>query len=243
ATFWFSRKVPDCCSRRSTRVVLPWSTWAMMATLRRFMAVLLVNGVERDRAENRDPYFCGRTLESVAAQRGQKGSPAKGPGDSLRVAAQYIQKMLKNNGLFGVWLAEFGGKISVIPLQNCHQRRPRMALTISITPPAPMNRPSAIRDPMSDGKLRSLSAMPPKMSAQRPGRSRMIPAMIMNAVRQPLRCCGGGNRGGPDGMAGGVSVIAPPTPLVVRDRSGRPRPRGCRRSCRCDRTDCRCRRG
>ena len=28
---------PDCCSRRSTRVVLPWSTWAMMAILRRCM--------------------------------------------------------------------------------------------------------------------------------------------------------------------------------------------------------------
>jgi len=27
----------------------------MMATLRRFMAFLLVNGVELDRAENRDP--------------------------------------------------------------------------------------------------------------------------------------------------------------------------------------------
>ena len=40
ATFWFSRNVPDCCSRRSTSVVLPWSTWAMMATLRRFMALL-----------------------------------------------------------------------------------------------------------------------------------------------------------------------------------------------------------
>src|SRR5258708_25496663 len=28
-------KVPDCCSNLSTSVVLPWSTWAMMATLRR----------------------------------------------------------------------------------------------------------------------------------------------------------------------------------------------------------------
>src|SRR5215470_9600435 len=60
-------------------------------------------------------------------------------------------------------------------------RRPRMALTISITPPAPMNRPSAIKDPMSDGKLLSESAIPPNMSAQRPGRSRMIPAMIIKA--------------------------------------------------------------
>ena len=29
-----SRKMPDCSSRESTRVVLPWSTWAMIATLR-----------------------------------------------------------------------------------------------------------------------------------------------------------------------------------------------------------------
>src|SRR5215510_8331739 len=29
-----ARKVPVCCRRRSTRVVFPWSTWAMMAILR-----------------------------------------------------------------------------------------------------------------------------------------------------------------------------------------------------------------
>src|ERR1700685_1207480 len=34
ATRWFSRNEPDCCSRRSTRVVLPWSTWAIMAIWR-----------------------------------------------------------------------------------------------------------------------------------------------------------------------------------------------------------------
>ena len=38
ATRWFSRKAPDCCSSRSTRVVLPWSTWAMIATLRKHTA-------------------------------------------------------------------------------------------------------------------------------------------------------------------------------------------------------------
>src|SRR3954453_8483552 len=35
ATSWFARKAPDCQSMASTKVVLPWSTWAMMATLRR----------------------------------------------------------------------------------------------------------------------------------------------------------------------------------------------------------------
>src|SRR6185436_13745157 len=34
ATAWFSRKSPDCQSMASTRVVLPWSTWAMIAMLR-----------------------------------------------------------------------------------------------------------------------------------------------------------------------------------------------------------------
>jgi hypothetical protein len=37
----------------------------------------------------------------------QKGSPAKRTGHTLRVAAQYIQKTPKNNGLFGIWLADF----------------------------------------------------------------------------------------------------------------------------------------
>ena len=35
-TSWFSRYAPPCLSISSTRVVLPWSTWAMMATLRSF---------------------------------------------------------------------------------------------------------------------------------------------------------------------------------------------------------------
>ena len=34
ATAWFSRKAPDCLSSSSTRVVLPWSTWAIIAILR-----------------------------------------------------------------------------------------------------------------------------------------------------------------------------------------------------------------
>ena len=35
ATAWLARKMPDCHSMASTSVVLPWSTWAMMAMLRR----------------------------------------------------------------------------------------------------------------------------------------------------------------------------------------------------------------
>ena len=35
ATSWLARKAPDCQSMASTSVVLPWSTWATIATLRR----------------------------------------------------------------------------------------------------------------------------------------------------------------------------------------------------------------
>ena len=35
ATTWFARKAPVCLRMASTRVVLPWSTWATMATSRR----------------------------------------------------------------------------------------------------------------------------------------------------------------------------------------------------------------
>ena len=34
ATSWFDRNAPDCHSIASTSVVLPWSTWATIATLR-----------------------------------------------------------------------------------------------------------------------------------------------------------------------------------------------------------------
>ena len=44
ATRWLSRNAPDCCRSRSTRVVLPWSTWAMMAMLRSFIGVLEERG-------------------------------------------------------------------------------------------------------------------------------------------------------------------------------------------------------
>ena len=38
----------------------------------------------------------------------KKEARPKRPGSTLCVAAQYIQKTPKNNGLFGIWLADFG---------------------------------------------------------------------------------------------------------------------------------------
>ncbi len=39
-TCWLGRKAPDWRSMASTSVVLPWSTWATMATLRTSRLVL-----------------------------------------------------------------------------------------------------------------------------------------------------------------------------------------------------------
>src|SRR6478609_7498373 len=82
----------------------------MMATLRRFMALLLVvQRSTRDLAGKPGSTFPDRALKPGIRWGAfpQKGSPAKRTGHTLRVAAQYIQKTSKNNGLFGIWLADF----------------------------------------------------------------------------------------------------------------------------------------
>jgi hypothetical protein len=120
----------------------------MMATLRRFMALLLVvQRSTRDLAGKPGPTFPDRALKPGILARDdaswnrhpapsilfehdlrenayrvcpegkpvstfpdhapgalfpQKGSPAKKTGQTLRVAAQYIQKTPKNKGLLGI---------------------------------------------------------------------------------------------------------------------------------------------
>ena len=44
ASAFFLSSVPDCCSKQSTNVVLPWSTWAMMAILRSAFMIKSVSG-------------------------------------------------------------------------------------------------------------------------------------------------------------------------------------------------------
>src|SRR3954447_11429716 len=46
-TSWLARKAPDCQSMASTRVVLPWSTWATMATLRRSARATVIRPEDR----------------------------------------------------------------------------------------------------------------------------------------------------------------------------------------------------
>jgi hypothetical protein len=62
--------------------------------------------------ESRDRFFriALKNLEFASTHGAQKGSPAKGTGHTLRVALQYSHKSPKNNVLFPIWLADFGGK-------------------------------------------------------------------------------------------------------------------------------------
>src|SRR2546426_3319368 len=53
-TSWLSRKVWLCFKRASTSVVLPWSTWAMIATFR-MSCRRLVTGLGNIRAADADP--------------------------------------------------------------------------------------------------------------------------------------------------------------------------------------------
>ena len=94
ATSWFSRKAPDCHSIASTSVVLPWSTWATIATLRmssrwgtardgrdrllpsRCMAVAIASGLGKNVAGN--PLLRGVSFKVERRERlalsGRNGS-------------------------------------------------------------------------------------------------------------------------------------------------------------------------
>src|SRR3954454_11069121 len=107
ATSWFSRNAPDCQSIASTSVVLPWSTWATIATLRRSSRTavsdmrLRLRGERRHAARDehdreRQPPERGlgqaraeRRAEPVAEQRaGQPDEERGGEGVAVERAAR-----------------------------------------------------------------------------------------------------------------------------------------------------------
>src|SRR5699024_5780053 len=67
ATTWLSRNAPLWRSIASTRVVLPWSTWAMMATLRKSLRIIKINPLYFTTTMIHDGYF---KLISVNHRRG-----------------------------------------------------------------------------------------------------------------------------------------------------------------------------
>ena len=81
-TDWLSRNAPDCQSMASTRVVLPWSTWATMATLRmssRVCGGMRGEGYPPSRPRS-DPADAGTSRGVGADPRGRSGLRRRGAG-------------------------------------------------------------------------------------------------------------------------------------------------------------------
>ncbi len=68
---WLSRKAPDCLSSASTSVVLPWSTCAMMAMLRRSMRAVLI-GYER-----RSGHIVPRVASAIGPAPAKRNRPPR----------------------------------------------------------------------------------------------------------------------------------------------------------------------
>ena len=104
STCWCSPKAPDCQSMASTRVVLPWSTWATMATLRMssrvFMGMMpIVSGFggarDHRRGRSRRCGGAGRSgtlggRHGVRRWAGRPGSHADGEGVGQVQPAQLV---------------------------------------------------------------------------------------------------------------------------------------------------------
>ena len=70
---WWAEKAPDCQSIASTSVVLPWSTWATIATLRRS------SRLTRGRGSRVDMRGCSSLGGSGAAPEGAGWADARAP--------------------------------------------------------------------------------------------------------------------------------------------------------------------
>jgi hypothetical protein len=72
----------------------------------------LDNGLGAISRENRDLCLADDALKKMnfGEALAKKEARPKGPGTRLLVAAQYSQELPGNNGLFRVWLADFGPK-------------------------------------------------------------------------------------------------------------------------------------
>src|SRR5213079_258584 len=88
-----ARKIPLCLSMASTSVVLPWSTWAMMAMLRIFELPLLFVMYHFDRVQARGHarrIETGRhrgapDQQQRARQQSYRGVKLDGPAEALLI--------------------------------------------------------------------------------------------------------------------------------------------------------------
>ena len=100
ATRWFSRKEPDCCSSRSTRVVLPWSTWAMIATLRNDIREIRWGPAEPGLLCLQRNIVQSKRAQTATLQRWRAGMPAevKPNGESTRSQRKRTRSSPRTSG-------------------------------------------------------------------------------------------------------------------------------------------------
>ena len=193
-TSWFARKAPDCQSILSTRVVLPWSTWATIATLRRSSRTAIGGSFEFGgsaslRAWGMLPPMTTAWDDAVAAVRG--GADADGgrrPASSSQMTDDERQWCLDGDIPFWAGLADLG--------TGGYHRRPFLAARVErlgIPGFAFSDGPRGVVDrqrhllPGHDGPRRHVGRRPrgAHRRRHRPGAARRRRRPLRRRVREP----------------------------------------------------------
>src|SRR5260221_5055016 len=115
------RKVPVCCSRRSTSVVFPWSTWAMMATFRMSLRrrCLFMAGVDCTRSLlDREARFW-----KGGCRLGRRGDP--GPLFEQHLSRRGLQEVELDDAQSGEHLLDVAVLVDVAQQQPARERLAR----------------------------------------------------------------------------------------------------------------------
>ena len=212
---WLARKAPVCRRSASTRVVLPWSTWATMATLRMSSRLVMGEPTIEDRRRAPDGGLSGGGMQRSARARQHLGHRLGGQGQDGRFGLE--PHPMPRIGPPADYPAR---PVAVGVAQRLHQRDQR-ELGSHRGPPRPRQHyeaaaPGPHLGPAPQGQQRGSGGCP----TSGPGRSpppRRRPASprrtTAGSSRSPLR-----------------HPRRPARPGVARPASGRsPTPRGCRR--------------
>ena len=114
ATTWWSRNEPDWLSSLSTRVVLPWSTWAMIAMLRISMGAWNAGMLRRTHSGVRRADARGNRRSQLVAQL--RRCPSRVRQEIER------QNLVQRPGTGIVWQAEALAALSLRVLPGVHKR-------------------------------------------------------------------------------------------------------------------------
>src|SRR5882724_694188 len=115
------RKVPVCCSSRSTSVVFPWSAWAMMATFRMSLRrrCLFMAGADCTRSLlDREARFWKK-----GSRLGRRGGP--GPLFEQHLARRGLQEVELDDAQSGEHLLDVAVLVDVAQQQPARERLAR----------------------------------------------------------------------------------------------------------------------